>query len=158
MLIFLEFTYVKFICHFIFSYHRRKEGSKEAKINEAVYLEQTESSSDNDSEFSDTSSKSVEVSGLSWQISKYINKVNNIFCIFCLDLYVTGEKRQRSESNDSNQSDEDLLPQKLKVSKERKSFESSSYDISIGRGKEPADGRLTKEKECHQNVNLHFCL
>ena len=136
----------------------KKKAVKKPKLMEAVYLEQTESSSDNDSEFSDTSNKGVEVSGLSWQISKCINIVNNIFCNFCLGLLVKGEKRQRSESNDSNQSDEDLLPQKQKVSKERKTFESSSYDISIGRGKEPADGRLIKENECHLNVNLHFCL
>ena len=68
------------------------------------------------------------------QISKYINKVNNVFCLY---LFVIGEKRQRSESNDSDQSDEDHLPQKQKVSKKHK-----SYDISIGRGKEPANVKL----------------
>ena len=145
-----SFIYLYVILYSVIT--EKKKAVKKPKLMEAVYLEQTESSSDNDSEFSDTSNKGVEVSGLSWQISKCINKVNNIFCNFCLGLLVTGEKRQRSES------DEDLLPQKQKVSKERKSFESSSYDISIGRGKEPADGRLTKEKECHLNVNLHFCL
>ena len=77
------------------------------------------------------------------QISKYINKVNNVFCLY---LLVTGEKRQRSEINDSDQSDEDCLPQKQKVSKKHKSFEPAPYDISIGRGKEPASGKTYQKK------------
>ena len=61
-------------------------------------------------------------------------------------LLVTEEKRQRSENNDSDQSDEDHLPQKLGVSKKHKSYESPSYDISIGRGKEPVSGRSYQKK------------
>ena len=38
----------------------RKKAVKKPKLMEAVYLEQPESSSDNDLEFSDTSSKDVE--------------------------------------------------------------------------------------------------
>ena len=71
-------------------------------------------------------------------ISKYINKVNNVFCLY---LLVIGENRQRSESNDSDQSDKDHLPQKQKVSKKHK-----SYDISIGRGKEPVSGKTYQKK------------
>ena len=56
-------------------------------------------------------------------------------------MSVIGEKRQRSESNDSNQCDEDHLPQKQKVSKKHK-----SYDISIGHGKEPASGKTCQRK------------
>ena len=97
MLILLEFTYVKFICYFIFSYHRKKKAVKKPKLMEAVYLEQTESSSDNDLEFSDTSNKGVEIGGLSWQISKCINKVNNIFCYFCLGLLLQ-EKRDKDQN------------------------------------------------------------
>ena len=77
------------------------------------------------------------------QFSKYINKVNNVFCLY---LLVTGEKRQRSESNHSDQSDEDHLPQKQKVSKKHKLFEYSPYDISIGRGKKPASGKAFQKK------------
>ena len=62
---------------------------------------------------------------------------------YYLYLLVTGEKRQRSESADSG---EDQLPQKRGVSKKHKSFESPSYDISIGRGKEPANGRSYQKK------------
>ena len=48
-------------------------------------------------------------------------------------LPVTGEKRERSESNDSDQSDEDRLPQKQEMFKKHKSFKPTpSYDISIG--------------------------
>ena len=87
------------------------------------------------------------------QFSKYINKVNNVFC---LCLLVTGEKRQRSESNDSDQSDEDHLPQKQEVSKKHKSFESTPYDISIGHGKEPASGKTYQRKripsECESSL------
>ena len=61
-------------------------------------------------------------------------------------LLVTGEKRQRSESNDSDQSDEDHLPQKQEVSKKHKSFEPSPCDISIGRGKEPASRKTYQRK------------
>ena len=64
-----------------------------------------------------------------------------------LCLLVTGEKRQRSESNDSDQSDEDHLPQKQKVSKKPKSFESTPYDISIGPGKKPASRKTYERKE-----------
>ena len=56
-------------------------------------------------------------------------------------LLVTGEKKQRSESNDSDKSDEEDLPKKQEVSKKHKSFESGSYDISIGHGKQPASGK-----------------
>ena len=88
------------------------------------------------------------------QFSKYINKVNNVFCLY---LLVTGEKRQRSESNDSDQSDEDHLPQKQKVSKKHKSFESTPCDISIGHGKKPASrSPYRRKKDYHQNVNLHY--
>ena len=76
------------------------------------------------------------------QFSKYINKVNNAFSLY---LLVTGEKRQRSESNHSDQSD-DHLPQKQKVSKKHKSFESTPYDISIGPGKEPASRKAFQKK------------
>ena len=74
-------------------------------------------------------------------------------------MSVIGEKRQRSESNDSDQSDEDLLPQKQKVSKKRKSFESvPSYDISIGCGKEPASGKTYRKKgipsECKSSLPI----
>ena len=77
------------------------------------------------------------------QFSKYTDKVNNVFCLY---LLVIGEKRQRSESNDSDQSDEDHLPQKQEVSKKHKSFEPTPYDISIGRGKEPASGKTYQKK------------
>ena len=77
------------------------------------------------------------------QFSKYINKVNNVFCLY---LLVTGEKRQRSESNDSDQSDEDCLPQTQEMSKKHKSFESTPYDISIGCGKKPANGKTYQKK------------
>ena len=60
------------------------------------------------------------------QISNYINKVNNVFCLY---LFAIGEKRQRSESNYPDQSNEDHLLKKQKVSKKHK-----SYDISIRRG------------------------
>ena len=63
-----------------------------------------------------------------------------------LYLLVTGEKRQRSESNDSGQSDEDRLPQQRGVSKNHKSYKPASYDISIGCGKEPASGRSYQKK------------
>ena len=68
------------------------------------------------------------------QFSKYNKKVKVNFCLY---LTVTGEKRQRSESNDPDQSNEDHLPPKQEVSKKHK-----SYDISIGRGKEPANVKL----------------
>ena len=62
-------------------------------------------------------------------------------------IYYLEEKRQRSESNDSDQSNVDHLPQKQEVSKKHKSFESvPSYDISIGHGKEPASGRSYQKK------------
>ena len=53
----LEITY-----HFIFLSNttEKKKAQKKPKLMEPVYLEQSESSSDNDSEFSDTSSKGVE--------------------------------------------------------------------------------------------------
>ena len=75
---------------------------------------------------------------------------------FCFHLLVTGEKRQRSESNDSNQSYEDHLPQKQELSKKHKSFESTPYDISIGRGKEPVSGKTYQRKgipsECESSL------
>ena len=78
------------------------------------------------------------------QFSKYNKKVKVNFYPY---LTVTGEKRQRSESNNSDQSDEDHLSQKQEVSKKHKSFESvPSYDISIGHGKEPASGRSYQKK------------
>ena len=68
-------------------------------------------------------------------------------------MSVVGEKRQRSESNDSDQSDEDHLPQKQKVSKKHK-----SYDISIGCGKEPASGKTYQRKgipsECKSSLPI----
>ena len=74
-------------------------------------------------------------------------------------LLVTGEKRQRSESNDSDQSDEDHLPQKQRVSKKHKSFElPPSYDISIGHGKELASGKTYQKKgvssECESSLPI----
>ena len=77
------------------------------------------------------------------KFSKYINTVKVNFYPY---LTVTGKRRQRSESSDSDQSDEDHLLQKQKVFKKHKLFESSSYDISIGRGKEPASGRSYRKK------------
>ena len=64
------------------------------------------------------------------------------------ELYwlVTGEKRQRSESNDSDQPDEDCLPQKQEVFKKHKSFELTPSAIYIGRGKEPASGKTFQKK------------
>ena len=73
------------------------------------------------------------------KFSKYINTVKANFYSY---LTVTGKRRQRSESSDSDQSDEDCLPQKEEVSKKHKSFESSSYDISIEHGKEPTSVKL----------------
>ena len=73
------------------------------------------------------------------QFSKYNKKENVNFYPY---LTATGKKRRRSESNNSDQSDEDCLPQKQEVSKKYKSFESSSYDVSIGYGKKPASVNL----------------
>ena len=86
------------------------------------------------------------------QISKFINKVNNVFCLY---LLVIGEKRQRSERNDSDQSNEDHLPRKQTVSKKHKS---PSYDISIGHGKEPPSGKTYQRKgipsECKSSLPI----
>ena len=73
------------------------------------------------------------------QISKYINKVNNVFCLY---LFVIGEKRQRSESNDSDQSDEDHLLQKQKVSR---NINHMTYLLDVVRNLKVE--RLIKEKE-----------
>ena len=54
----------------------KKKTVKKPKLMETVYLEQSESSSDNDSEFSDTSSKGVEeeASGSSYRSKEIPNK------------------------------------------------------------------------------------
>ena len=54
----------------------RKKAAKKPKLTEAMYLEQSESSSDNDSEFSDTSSKGIEeeVSWSPYRTKKIPNK------------------------------------------------------------------------------------
>ena len=64
-------------CHFIFlSNTIEKKIQKKPKLMEAVYLEQSGSSSDNDSDFSDTSSKGVEeeASGSSYRSKEIPNK------------------------------------------------------------------------------------
>ena len=56
-------------------------------------------------------------------------------------------KRGKSMSNDSNQSDEDHLPLKQEMSKKHRSFKPApSYNISIGYGKEPTDGKNYQKK------------
>ena len=54
----------------------RKKAAKKPKLTEAMYLEQSESSSDNDSDFSDTSSKGIEeeASGSSYRSKETPNK------------------------------------------------------------------------------------
>ena len=67
---------------------------------------------------------------------------------FYLCLPVTGENRKkRSESNDSDQSDEDHLPLKQEVTKKHKSFKPApSYDKSIRYGKELANRKTYQKK------------
>ena len=54
----------------------KNKAQNKTKLMETVYLEQSESSSDNDSEFSDTSSKGVEeeASGSSYRSKEIPNK------------------------------------------------------------------------------------
>ena len=69
----LEVTYYVL---FLSNTTEKKKIQKKPKLMEAVYLEQSESSSDNDSDFSETSSKGIEeeASGSSYRSKEIPNK------------------------------------------------------------------------------------
>ena len=87
------------------------------------------------------------------QYSKYINKVNNVFCLY---LLVTGEKRQRSESNDSDQSDEIIYLKNKKCVRNINYLNQHHMTYLLEMVRNLQVERLSKRKEYHQNVSLHY--